>query len=60
MIDWLVTLNSYVWCIVCILYDIMRLELMSLVWLCVWNMVGWLVKYWHEIGMHDKSMIGWW
>jgi len=22
-------------------------------------MFGWLVVYWHEIGMHDKSMVGW-
>jgi len=27
---------------------------------CVWIMVGWFVVYWHEIGMHDYSMIGWW
>jgi len=33
---------------------------MSLVWLCVWNMIGWLVEYEHEIGMHDKSLVGWW
>jgi len=31
-IDWLATLNSYVCCIVCILYDTMGLKLMSLVW----------------------------
>jgi len=37
-----------------------ELELMSWVWVCIWNMIGWLVEYWHEIGMHDKSMIGWW
>jgi len=37
-----------------------RLDLMSLVWICIWNMSGWLVVYWHEIGMHDNSMYGWW
>jgi len=37
-----------------------RLKLMSLVWLCVWNMIGWLVICWHEIDMHDNSMVGWW
>jgi len=42
------------------LYDLLGSELMSLVWICIWNMIGWLVEYWHEIGMHDKSMVGWW
>jgi len=23
-------------------------------------MIRWLVVYWHEIGMHDNSMLGWW
>jgi len=23
-------------------------------------MIGWLVEYWHEIVMLDKSMVGWW
>jgi len=35
MIDWLVALQSYVRCLICILYDTMGLELMSLVWLYV-------------------------
>jgi len=35
-------------------------EIDKMVWLCIWNMIGWLVINWHEIGMHDYSMIGWW
>jgi len=23
-------------------------------------MIGWLVINWHEIGMHDYFVIGWW
>jgi len=32
----------------------------ELAWLCVWNMIGWLVEYRHEMDMHDKSMVGLW
>jgi len=42
MIGWGVTLQSHVLCLVCILYDIMGMELRSLVWLWVWNMIGWI------------------
>jgi len=38
-------------------YDILGLELMSLVWLCIWNMVGWLVIY---IGIRLVGMITLW
>jgi len=34
------------------------LELMSLVW-AWYEIFGWLDIYWHEIGMHGNSMIGW-
>jgi len=53
-------LNSLSYDAIYDLYDILGLELMSLVWLCVWNMIGWLVEYGHEIDMHDNSMVGWW
>jgi len=43
-----------------VLSDCMGLELMSLVWISAWIMIGWLVGYWHEIGMLDKPMVGWW
>jgi len=43
MIDWLVTLNSYVCCIVSILYDTMGLKLMSLAWYAYETWLdGWL------------------
>jgi len=40
-----------------VLYNVMGLELMSLVWINAWIMVGWLDR--HEIVMLDKSMVGW-
>jgi len=39
------------------LYDILGIELMRLVWINSWNMMGWLVGYWYEFVMHDKSMV---
>jgi len=42
-----------------VLYDMMALELMSLVWIKSWIMVGWLVGYWHGIVMLDKLVVGW-
>jgi len=43
-----------------VLSDCLGLALMSLVWISAWIMIGWLVGYWHEIVMLDKSMVGWW
>ena len=54
MFGWCVTLQSHVRCLVCIIYDTMGMELMSLVWSCIWNMIGWLVVY---IGMRLVCMI---
>jgi len=59
MFNWIILFkvcSVWIW----LYYMIYGLELMILVWLCEWHMIGWLVKYWHEIGMHDKSIIGWW
>jgi len=42
------------------LYDILGIELMRLVWMNSWNMMGWVVGYWYEFVMHDKFMVGWW
>jgi len=48
--DWMMcALNSSSYDAIYALYDILGLELMSLVWFCVWNMIRWLVEYWHEI-----------
>jgi len=32
MLGWCATLQSHVRCLICIIYDTMRMELMSLVW----------------------------
>jgi len=42
-----------------VLSNCMGLELMSLVLMNSWNMMGWLVGHWYEFVMHDKSMVGW-
>jgi len=47
--NWMIcALNSLKYYAMYVLYDTLGSESMSLVWICVWNMIGWLVEYWHE------------
>jgi len=41
----------------CIYWVVHGPKLMNFVWPFVWNMIGWLIKYLYEIGMHDEAML---